>query len=219
MMISAIRMTTRPLVLLSVVFTLLVSLMVARPMNPLTSSNAAAELPAEPKEPPSPRTEDEAFEGVVFDIAATLAQHNQEFDGEEVFSLAEFIVNKSHQMQIDPYMTLAIIRVESTFDPCALSKKGARGLMQVMPTRILGHEEVYERYAFNHHKIYDPIENMTLGLTYFRSLVDRFGCVERAITAYNLGPTRLSRVLRTRGELKTRYTKKVLQQYEALVFL
>jgi len=81
--------------------------------------------------------------------------------------------------EIDPALVKAIIMAESNYNPRAVSKMGARGLMQLMPAtaEALGVED-----SFN------PEHNIHAGVRYFRQLLDRFdGNIEFALAAYNAG--------------------------------
>lgn len=75
----------------------------------------------------------------------------------------------------------AVIHVESRFNPRAISKKGAMGLMQIMPEN-LGPLQISNPF--------DPWENVMGGARYLRAMLDRFdGQLPMALAAYNAGPT------------------------------
>ena len=82
---------------------------------------------------------------------------------------------------MDYLLVKAIIKAESDFNPKAVSKKGAMGLMQIMPQN------------FQHLQIqnpFDPRENIMGGTRYFKYLYDRFdGKLALSLAAYNAGPT------------------------------
>jgi len=117
------------------------------------------------------------------------------------------IVQVAGRYEVDPYLVRAIIFAESGFNPRAKSKKGARGLMQLMPSTAK---------ALGIQNIYDPRENIDGGVRYFRSLLDRFdGDVRLALAAYNAG----SRHVRNYEGIPPfkatkRYIKKVLKFHE-----
>jgi soluble lytic murein transglycosylase len=102
---------------------------------------------------------------------------------------------------VDPALVAALILQESSFDPGALSRAGARGLMQVMPAtgrriaRAKGQR--YRRAA-----LHDPETSLDFGTHYLRQMSDRFGgAVEKVLAAYNAGPHRVDAWTALRGEL------------------
>ena len=103
----------------------------------------------------------------------------------------------------------AIIKVESNFNPRAVSKKGAKGLMQLMPEniRILKIKDPF-----------DPSENIMAGARYFRELLDRFnGKVQLTLAAYNAGPHRVDHYQRIPPYKETEnYIQKVMAYYRQL---
>lgn len=84
---------------------------------------------------------------------------------------------------LDPNLMRALIEQESGFNPQARSRAGAMGLMQLMP-------ETAQRYGAGGRE-FEPEANLRAGMTYFAELLRQFnGNVERALTAYNAGPSR-----------------------------
>jgi len=75
----------------------------------------------------------------------------------------------------------ALIHVESYFNPRAVSKKGAMGLMQIMPENL---------QLLNISDPFDPWQNIMGGAAYLRAMLERFsGQLPLALAAYNAGPT------------------------------
>ena len=81
--------------------------------------------------------------------------------------------------RLPPALVKAVIAAESDFDPRAVSRAGAQGLMQLMPSTaaVLGVADPLE-----------PTQNVHGGVSYLRSLLDRYGDLTRALAAYNAGP-------------------------------
>jgi soluble lytic murein transglycosylase len=93
---------------------------------------------------------------------------------------------------LDPYLVASLIRQESEFNPNAVSRANAVGLMQLLPKtgRAVAKEEKLKRY--NATQLYTPAVNLELGTRYFRGMVDRFGgSFEYALAAYNAGSDRV----------------------------
>ena len=90
----------------------------------------------------------------------------------------------AREQRIQPALVKALIKAESNFDPTAVAKQGAQGLMQLMPTTaaLLGVADPMH-----------PEENVWGGTRYLRAMLDRFGDVTSALAAYNAGPTAVDR--------------------------
>lgn len=119
------------------------------------------------------------------------------------------IKEASRRYGIDSHLITAIMKVESNFDPRAVSKRGATGLMQIMPENF---------GALNIQDPFDPRENIMGGTRYLKQLLDRFdGEVELALAAYNAGPTTVSLINGIPPIRETEeYVKKVLNYYYRL---
>jgi soluble lytic murein transglycosylase len=92
---------------------------------------------------------------------------------------------------LDASLVAALILQESSFDAAALSRAGARGLMQVMPAtgrRIARAKGV----RFHRAGLHDPVTSLDFGTHYLRQMSDRYdGDVEKVLAAYNAGPQRV----------------------------
>lgn len=93
---------------------------------------------------------------------------------------------------LDPYLVASLIRQESEFNPIAVSRANAVGLMQLLPRtgKLVAHQVALKRY--NPSQLYTPTVNLQLGTRYFRGMVDQFGgSFEQALAAYNAGSDRV----------------------------
>ncbi len=118
---------------------------------------------------------------------------------------ADLINRTARQHGIDPDLIKAIIRVESNFNPGAVSRKGAQGLMQLMPATAADHAVM---------DAFDPAQNIAGGVRYLRKLLDLFGGDLRlALAAYNAGE---NTVLRYHGIPPYRETQQYVRKVLAL---
>ena len=93
---------------------------------------------------------------------------------------------------LDPYLVASLIRQESEFNPNAVSRANAVGLMQLLPKtgKLVAKEVKLKRYSAG--QLYTPAVNLQLGTRYFRGMVDKFGgSFEYALAAYNAGSDRV----------------------------
>ncbi len=96
--------------------------------------------------------------------------------------LTEVIAAAAQKHSLDPALLRAVIKQESGFKPCAVSIKGAQGLMQLMPATA---RELHVSDAF------DPVQNVHAGAAYLKQLLDRYkGDLRLALVGYNAGPGR-----------------------------
>lgn len=117
------------------------------------------------------------------------------------------ILEAAYRYKVEPEIIKAIIMAESGFNPKAVSKVGARGLMQLMPrtARSLGVEDSFK-----------PAHNIDAGVRYFRQLLDEFdGEVKLALAAYNAGTFNVRKYGGIPPFKETKfYINKVLKYYE-----
>ncbi len=95
-------------------------------------------------------------------------------------AIAPIIEAAARAQTLEPRLIRAVIEQESAYRPCAVSAKGAKGLMQLMPdtAQQLGVDDPF-----------DPRQNVDAGAKYLKQLLDRYaGNLVQALGAYNAGP-------------------------------
>ncbi|HZD07389.1 MAG TPA: transglycosylase SLT domain-containing protein, partial [Candidatus Limnocylindrales bacterium] len=95
--------------------------------------------------------------------------------------------------RLDPHLVASLIRQESEFNPAAISRANAMGLMQLLPTVGKGMAKEMKIRHFSSDQLLVADTNLRLGTRYFRHIVDHYdGQVEYALAAYNAGEDRVS---------------------------
>ncbi len=103
----------------------------------------------------------------------------------------EPLENYSEQQGLDPFMVAALVRQESEFDPQVISRAGAYGLTQVMPSTGRELSRSLGIRGFRTGMLTDPAVNLRLGTVYLKRLLTQLdGQWELALAAYNAGKTR-----------------------------
>ncbi len=96
------------------------------------------------------------------------------------------------QNDLDPFLVASLIRQESEFNPAAISRANALGLMQLLPATGRGMAKEL-RVRFQTEQLLVPTVNIEFGTRYFKHLLDEFGGqVEYALAAYNAGSDRVT---------------------------
>jgi len=130
--------------------------------------------------------------------------------------LAEVIYEEATRYNQDPKFILALIFTESEFYNWAVSQKGAKGLMQIMPyvaeslARDLGIEWSGDRTLFN------PYLNIRMGIHYLSQLMLDFKDVGTALTAYNYGPTYVKGLIERKQRIPHDYYRRFLTVYKKI---
>jgi hypothetical protein len=120
----------------------------------------------------------------------------------------DLVEQTASRHQIDPQLVHAIIEVESKYDPKAVSRKGAMGLMQLIP-------ETAQRFGVANP--FNPKENIEGGVSYLKHLLDLFrGDLSLSLAAYNAGEAAVQRFGGIPSFAETRnYVRKVTDIYES----
>lgn len=146
-------------------------------------------------------------------VRAQLAPLARQMGGSERDALARALVEASREHDLPPAFVLAVIEVESRFDPYAVSPVGALGLMQVLPSTGA---PVARRLGIvwrGPQTLFDPHANVRIGVAYLRELIDRYDNVRAALAAYNWGPGEIDARLRSGTLLPAHYVERVLNAY------
>lgn len=156
------------------------------PLAPISSLSPVVKtpVPATPSEPaePAPQT--------VVAVAAPEPRapqpppsplHFLDTHGIPSGPFGDLIFEIAGRYSLNPHLVAAVVRVESSFNPRAISRKGACGLMQLLP-------ETARRFGLRRRDIFDPAKNLEAGVRYLKWLSDRFGHDPvRVLAAYNAG--------------------------------
>src|SRR6202047_793388 len=120
---------------------------------------------------------------------------------------AEKLVREAAERhQVDPALVRAVIETESNWNSSAISRKGAVGLMQLMPTTA---------QRFGASEYYNPQQNVDAGVKYLKTLLERYdGNLDLALAAYNAGEGAVDRAHGIPAFRETRnYVQKVQSAY------
>jgi len=112
----------------------------------------------------------------------------------------------AERYHVDPALIRAVVETESHWNAAAVSRRGALGLMQLVP-------ETAHRMGVN--DVFDPKQNLDGGVHYLRTLLERYnGDLDRALAAYNAGPGAVDRAGGIPRYRETRaYVQKVTDSY------
>ena len=121
-------------------------------------------------------------------------------------TIQDHVSDASKTTGIDPDFLDSVIHQESGFNPNAVSKKGARGLMQLMP-------DTADKLGV--HNSFDPAENVHGGAAYLRQLLELYhGDAQKALAAYNAGPGRVDQYKGVPPYRETQaYVARIIREY------
>lgn len=138
-------------------------------------------------------------------------QKNNQSETKTQKDFHSIVMDKANKYEIEPSLVHAVIKAESNGNPSAVSRKGAIGLMQLMPTTA---SDLDVRNPF------DPEENIDGGTRYLKYLIDKFrGDLTLALAAYNAGPKLVEKTGSVPKISETKeYVKKVLSIYNGRTY-
>jgi soluble lytic murein transglycosylase-like protein len=136
-------------------------------------------------------------------IEGFILEHNPGIPRRDLEEITIAVLEASMEYEVDPYLIASLIAAESSFRKTAVSRKGARGLTQLMPDKC--HDLDWK----------DIKSNVSRGTEYFSQQLQRFGTIPLALAAYNAGPTRVARSTEWPRETRL-YVKKVTGYYQDL---
>lgn len=152
------------------------------------------------------------------DFARTVLEHKagRKLNSTERERVARILVDAETEHGLPVILSLAIIELESSFNPSAKGPAGSLGLMQLQPATA---REMAMRRGIrwkNWRTLLDPEQNTRLGIAYLAEMRAKFGTIEHALAAYNIGPGNLRRLLARRPLTRGPYLTKVYAHVDAL---
>ena len=138
------------------------------------------------------------------------------------WTLAELVYRNSKTYGYDPLLVLAVIHVESLFDPKAKGQfrdgkySGALGLMQLKTETAREVAEILGIPFKSKDDLFIPEVNIPLGIAYLTQQISHFKSLKLGILAYNQGPGVIVSSLKNKRPLSIRYYNKVLKSYFSL---
>ena len=129
------------------------------------------------------------------------------------------IFSAQREHGLDPSLLLALMQVESGFNPSARSSQGALGLMQVQPFsgQLMARELGIEWRGKS--RLLDPEQNIRIGAAYLARMQEAFRDLELSLAAYNVGPGRLQEILESGKRPTGQYARKVTSRQAEIASL
>jgi len=146
-----------------------------------------------------------------------ISQNNTALESKSIYEIAKTIYEEAIKYNFNPLLITAIIKIESNFEPKAISDSYAYGLCQVR--RFIAPElaeNVGIKWDGAEKTLFDPIKNIKIGVYYLSILNRDFNDLKTAIISYNQGPYSVQEQITNNQELAYNYVDKVLDYYADL---
>lgn len=130
--------------------------------------------------------------------------------------IANSVYEESRKYDLDYRLVLAIMKVESNFKNEAVSRRGARGLMQINPSsaRMIARDSGVEVKGAK--CLHEPEKNIKMGVSYLSKLHAMFENMVSALHAYNAGPGKVKKPASQEMAKTTSFTRKVMSEYRQI---
>ena len=146
-----------------------------------------------------------------------ISKNNSTLDSKSIYEISKTIYEESIKYNFNPLLITSIIKIESNYDPTAVSDSYAYGLCQVR--RFIAPElaeNIDIKWDGAEKTLFDPIKNIKIGVYYLSILNRDFNDLKTAVIAYNQGPYAVQERLTNNQELSDNYLNKVLEYYAVL---
>ena len=157
--------------------------------------------------------EESPREAIVQQIIHFIKGKNVRLHDDTLTQMANTVYEESQLHELDYRLVLAVIRVESNFRHDVVSKRGARGLMQIKPSLAKYIAKGAGVDYSGRDCLSEPESNIKLGVYHLSQLMEDFKDMATALHAYNAGPAKLKGKLFKDKEPKNKFAKHVLGEY------
>jgi len=149
-------------------------------------------------------------------IFSYLKERKVSSNDEKLIKIANSVYEEAKDFEIDYRLVLAVMKVESNFKSDAISKKGARGLLQIKPS-LAKHVSKETGVSIKSPKcLEEPEKNIRIGVSHLSWLMDKFENINTALHAYNVGLGKVKPSTSDDNGPDTRFTRKVLTEYQLI---
>lgn len=147
-------------------------------------------------------------------VTAYMRNENMELEDEKLRTISEMVYDESLRYKLDYRLVLALMKIESNFKHKAVSKKGARGLLQIKPSLARYVADGVGITWQGDMTLDEPDKNIKIGVHVFSKLINDFKSIQMALHAYHVGPTRLREILFEEKKPQKHYVNLVLDEYD-----